>query len=1076
MASQEGVAEKVLLLGPTERWHLHTDVDAHQETPSAVPRFEPVIRDCWPPLSAAARAAAESVGGGVEDEGELPLMLARLCLPAGCQTHVSGQEKGRRVSQWDVINAGAPAGPAIRKELPTFYTIVLTARASVLYGAVLSYWDHLDIDEESDMWAAVSEQRGHPSTAVPRRLGIVVQRGICVLSRFPFYTAFREFLCFLYRAVPSSPVPLERILGWFCGELPAPAPGGAAVQFMLGSRPVRLVRYAPASLPHLDIPLHKVLQVLPPDRLIMLLQCLLLERKVLLLSSQLSLLNWTIEAACTFLFPLRWDHIRIPLLPCWNRFAEVLQVPVPCIVGASAEWMSEDDRPPDTVLFHLDSGTVFMPPDRMPPPLPKKAARKLKTRLDEILRPFDLRRQVDIDGDCPFAVVRVIADGVDVLSPRRSTAPSHGLLPPTHPDFPARDVQMKIFRFFTSALKGYKQHLRTTADGTEFDSAAWVRSQEPEDRPFYEELSKTQLFMSSLVQGRMGSGNRLRPEVAACDAAIREKGSRRLLSRRSSERCITNALDAASGGGASAARTAVMPGVDDSGLPHRKWRYARVPKQFDHSLFGDYTKLAEIRAERMRKRPTDAEDHEAVATSWRAVSTQLSLAIERQQSQRSTMRPWHTRSSSPSRTGTRASLGRTDTGSSATLSMSAPDLGASPSAPTPKGGGDSPSCRGATPPAVGTCTPPACGDSSVVLELSCAGSSYRSWAVRERPNRSSKRVGTVPDGARMQFVERMGEWLRPEGLKGWVMESMTLEDGQSIGWRPIVGEAPPQLSPVGADELSGTRSSLDFTQSSSAWVTSPGATSPGGCPSAAPIQPPQIIDVHQSADPPSDPSSVAGLSQTVSTTTSPRDADDWSSVDAHGNVHFQGCTVQFNCTVQCPCCSALLEEQTVVDRMHSSTGDYRTQCTKCRHAFRPSFVVSVMVRGQRPPSRCHKELVTYLTPQHMQREFEGLLRQRVTADEGLLHRHPTLFWNLVRHCRSLAVAPPSMLPQADMAKLGASLCVLAGCPAARGQTASDPPTEPDQVPTRSLSSYLAEEDRAGPSEVTHDAAQSHSPS
>lgn len=45
------------------------------------------------------------------------------------------------------------------------------------------------------------------------------------------------------------------------------------------------------------------------------LECLLLERKVVLLSSQYSLLTPVVETFLLLMYPFRWQHVYIPLLP-----------------------------------------------------------------------------------------------------------------------------------------------------------------------------------------------------------------------------------------------------------------------------------------------------------------------------------------------------------------------------------------------------------------------------------------------------------------------------------------------------------------------------------------------------------------------------------------------------------------------------------------------------------------------------------------------------------------------------------------------------------------------------------------
>eukprot|EP01062_Namystynia_karyoxenos_P039236 TRINITY_DN28543_c1_g1_i1.p1 TRINITY_DN28543_c1_g1~~TRINITY_DN28543_c1_g1_i1.p1 ORF type:complete len:1158 (+),score=269.48 TRINITY_DN28543_c1_g1_i1:73-3546(+) len=1107
--SQGPLVERVLVVGPSAEWTLHGDsgsgggagarpAASEEDALADPPCFEPVVQDCWPALSPEAAAAAAAADGGQAqgqqgESFELPLMVARFCLPSGARCRLSSAAascNGLRTTQWDVILSGKPAGPLLREELPSFFTFVLTARdAAVVYGASLTFWEPLSVDEEEALWSSVAAQRGEALRDC-RRFGVVVQRAVCLLSRLPLYSAFRDFLCHLYRSLPESPVPVERLVAWLCAAVPAPAPGGPTVQFPLGSRAVRVALPPEAALPLLDCPLHLVLQVLPIPRLLLLLQCMLLEQQVLLLSSQQSLLNWVCEAACALLFPLKWNHIRIPLLPCWRRFEMMLQMPVPYLIGASAAWLTDKDRPAKTVLFNLDTGEVVLP--EVLPALPRKATRKLVARLDDLLKGYDLRRPVKAPGadDCPFAVTEAdtCTDGF-IGTSSGGMSPTPGLLPAAHHSFPKAEVQLKVFRFFTSLLKGYSQHVKEDSEG-DFAAEQWVRQQDREDRPFFAAFAATQLFVSSLVAQRADRSGRLRPEIAACDAALREKVSRRpLLSRNASERCITSALAAAAAGSAArggAARTVVVPGVSREGLPNqRAWRYSRFPRRLAAELTGPYRSPASLR----RAEADCAEERSAA--SWLAVVQQLGAHAAQERLQRVPARSAADRSSlSPSGQLRRPSTLPTEAASdtSVTLSACTHSMGAfngfspqdSPNAPAAPPGLRSPVV-------MPVATRPRRRSGEVgVLELSCAGSRFRQWAVRDMPDRKGRMLRTVPDGARMYFQRRENGWLKLAGEESaWALERLELEDGSSIGWRvppdareelgspvsssttppevprlhPVV--PPAALHPVQRASSTGRGGSpsgpvhreLQSSPAGYGLGVSP-ATEPCA-PASPPVVPPRVPSEAAQVDPPSDPSSIPGLTFTVASPREfhpPPDTDGCGHVvDEQWNIHFPGSTVSFRCDVSCPSCSTLLSEDTVINRMSSGPGDFRTQCPRCRHSFRPSFDVSVhhpTAEGTEP-RQGHRETVTYLSPRLMHREINGMLRQHISADEGLIDRHPTLWWNLLRQLRGVRIPLQYLLPQVHMGRAAARLAEMLPAAAAAApalSAAPPPPRVPDPHP------------------------------
>lgn len=58
---------------------------------------------------------------------------------------------------------------------------------------------------------------------------------------------------------------------------------------------------------------------------------LLLEKKILLISEHKALLNHAAVALISFLFPLCWKHILIPILP--KNMNPVLEAPFPYLIG-----------------------------------------------------------------------------------------------------------------------------------------------------------------------------------------------------------------------------------------------------------------------------------------------------------------------------------------------------------------------------------------------------------------------------------------------------------------------------------------------------------------------------------------------------------------------------------------------------------------------------------------------------------------------------------------------------------------------------------------------------------------------
>ncbi|GLE10796.1 hypothetical protein PINS_up023047 [Pythium insidiosum] len=65
----------------------------------------------------------------------------------------------------------------------------------------------------------------------------------------------------------------------------------------------------------------------------------LCEYRILIHSSQLSVLCPIAEGLCTLLYPFRWQHPYVPILP--RVLSEYLQAPLPYILGVQSHWLPE---------------------------------------------------------------------------------------------------------------------------------------------------------------------------------------------------------------------------------------------------------------------------------------------------------------------------------------------------------------------------------------------------------------------------------------------------------------------------------------------------------------------------------------------------------------------------------------------------------------------------------------------------------------------------------------------------------------------------------------------------------------
>lgn len=128
---------------------------------------------------------------------DLPDRVSMFCLPLGAI-----------VESWPA-DAHHPA--------PVFSTFVLTAAASEgdrVYGAAVMFYEAMDETCLDDVQRQHLLPSSDDDTDQPSSRVVAQNKSICLLSRSPFFDAFKQFLVYLYRmslaSSPPHPSPIER--------------------------------------------------------------------------------------------------------------------------------------------------------------------------------------------------------------------------------------------------------------------------------------------------------------------------------------------------------------------------------------------------------------------------------------------------------------------------------------------------------------------------------------------------------------------------------------------------------------------------------------------------------------------------------------------------------------------------------------------------------------------------------------------------------------------------------------------------------------------------------------------------
>ncbi|KAJ2945310.1 hypothetical protein O0L34_g9397 [Tuta absoluta] len=283
-----------------------------------------------------------------------------------------------------------PQGWALSRERsePQFYVSVLTdVDANRHYCACLCFNETVaitpskpaDEDEESLDARPVANITHHSIMYAPKCLVIV--------SRQDYIDTFRNCLGIIYTVwVENLGVPLETLVGNLVGCVMVPPPGGPQVRFSIGAGD-RQALQPPASppLPTTQTAIYMLLRLLGIHNSVTLWCAVMSEHKVLVVSLAGARLAAACRALAALMFPFRYAHVYIPLLPA--GLAEVLATPTPFLIGVHSSLKEEVSELLDVIVADLDVGSLHIPPGVNIPSPEGKLLSSLQGALALVLQP-----------------------------------------------------------------------------------------------------------------------------------------------------------------------------------------------------------------------------------------------------------------------------------------------------------------------------------------------------------------------------------------------------------------------------------------------------------------------------------------------------------------------------------------------------------------------------------------------------------------------------------------------------------------------------------------------------------------
>ena len=347
-----------------------------------------------------------------------------------------------------------------------------------------------------------------------------VPRSICIISKWPFINEFKKCLCEFYRLTCSvMDIPIERVICNFVDDVPAPPAGRIDIHYYIREKMISF-KSPPLNQPTSwsSLPVEPLFECLAPEYIISLFVCVLLERQIVFVSSQLSLLTSAAETIKSLIYPFRWSHNYIPVLPL--PLVGMLCAPFPFLVGIHSSFLLHEDCciSEESVVIYLDENRLTFGSLGTPFRLPDHRHNKLLKGIQSAAPAFVSRDRAYGDWITRRLPFYDAAYDIPVLPEFMDDAENVGHL------VDERSVRESFLNFFVSVLVNYRDFLVRDERFKKFRDEDFVRSCKVESRDFFDAFIKTQLFNDFLDERLLVDEKD--PDIAFFEESIQAKKNR----------------------------------------------------------------------------------------------------------------------------------------------------------------------------------------------------------------------------------------------------------------------------------------------------------------------------------------------------------------------------------------------------------------------------------------------------------------------------------------------------------------------------------------------------------------------
>ncbi|XP_071144330.1 DENN domain-containing protein 3-like [Mytilus edulis] len=186
----------------------------------------------------------------------------------------------------------------------------------------------------------------------------------CVLiSKFPYFTVMKDALSYMVSRMEADPEEMYSHIKDITHTLtmtPIPLAGRLALEVEIEGESLFLYPPEKPDKPVIDIPLHLVFLCFNSNEILKILSAILLEERIVFISSSYALLTTIMQSFLYFILPFEWRYSFVPILTI--EALELLEAPGTFMMGCHKIHRKEVEQIEGVVVVDIDEGSVAVNP------------------------------------------------------------------------------------------------------------------------------------------------------------------------------------------------------------------------------------------------------------------------------------------------------------------------------------------------------------------------------------------------------------------------------------------------------------------------------------------------------------------------------------------------------------------------------------------------------------------------------------------------------------------------------------------------------------------------------------------